>query len=340
MKVGVYYGPGDVRCEERPIPEIGPREILVEMKACGICGSDLMDWYLINRAPLVLGHEPSGIVVKVGEGVDKFKVGDRVFVHHHVSCMACRYCIHGDFTMCDQFRKTHLDPGGFAEYFRVPEPNVKFDTLKLPDEMSFEEATIIEPLACCIRAVNRCNILPGDMVTVIGAGSAGAMITKLSKLSGAAKVIVSDIIDRRLEIVRKFGADVVINPTKEDMGEIVLAETDGYGADVVIVTAPSIKAIESGINVCRKGGLLCLFAPTSPEEALHVRPHKLFFSEIKIISSYSTTHIETRMALNMIRTRTIDAREFITHRFKLEEISKAYKVAKSMEGLKVIVLNE
>ncbi len=180
MRVAVYYSHEDIRCEDWPIPSISRGEILVEMRACGLCGSDLMEWYLKDRAPLVLGHEPSGIVAKAGDG-SKFSVGDRVFVHHHVPCMSCHYCVRGSFTMCEQFRRTHLDPGGFAEFFRVPAANVRFDTLKLPENISFEEATFIEPLGCCIRAIKRVNLEVGDIVAVIGAGPAGIMLGLLSR---------------------------------------------------------------------------------------------------------------------------------------------------------------
>ena len=142
MKVAMYYDKEDIRTEEMATPEVGEDEVLVEMKACGICGSDLMDWYLKSRAPLVLGHEPAGIIAKKGRKVQSFDIGDRVFVHHHVACLACHYCLHGDYTLCEQFHSTHIEPGGFAEYFKVPAPNLQIDTLKIPEIMSFEEATL------------------------------------------------------------------------------------------------------------------------------------------------------------------------------------------------------
>lgn len=340
MKAAIYYSPQDIRLEEIPAPEIGEDEVLVEMKACGICGSDLMDWYLKSRAPLVLGHEPAGIIVKAGSKVEEFSVGDRVFVHHHAACLTCHYCTRGDYTLCEQFHKTHIDPGGFAECFRVPARNLKIDTLKIPETLSFEEATLIEPVGCCIRALRKSNIQAGDTVTVIGAGTTGIIHTVLSKFFGATKTIVSDLIDYRLQMAKKFEADITVNPENEDLEAVVKAETDGIGADLVVVTAPSIEAIKVGLNVCRKGGNLCLFAPTRPGKYLQVSPKELFFSEIQIIPSYSTSHLETRTALELIKSDRIEVKELITHRFKLADTAKAFKTAlENRESLKVIVWN-
>lgn len=341
MKAAMYHGPDDIRIEEMPTPKFSPDEILVEMKACGICGSDLMHWYLKNRAPLVIGHEPAGIIAKTGRKVEQFKVGDRVFVHHHVACLKCHYCSRGDFTLCEQFRQTNIHPGGFAEYFRVPAPNLQLDTLKIPDDVSFEEATLIEPVACCLRAQTRFNIRPEDTVVIIGAGPSGIIHTILSESRGAAKTIVSDIIDYRLEMAKRFGADLTINPQNENLIEKVKEATNGRGADLVIVTAPYAEALSEGLNMCRKGGTICVFAPSLPSEYVSISPHKLFFSEIKIIPSYSTSHVETRTALKLIQTGKIKAKELITHRFPLSQTSEAFKIAeKDKQCLKVVVLNE
>jgi L-iditol 2-dehydrogenase len=341
MKAAVYYSQKDIRVEEMPTPEIGEDEILVEMKACGICGSDLMEWYLKTRAPLVLGHEPAGIIAKKGNRVKGFNVGDRVFVHHHVACLKCYYCLHGDYTLCEQFHGTNIKPGGFAEYFKVPAPNLQIDTLKIPDSLSFDEATLIEPVGCCLKALKECSIQRGDSVAIIGAGATGIIHTALSKVCDAAKTIVSDLIDYRLGMAKKFGADVVVNPKNEDLGEVVKAETDGRGVDIAVVTAPSLEAYKAGLAVCRKGGKLCVFAPTKPTEYLQISPKELFFSEIQIIPSYSTSHLETRMALELIASGKLKVKDLITHRFRLVDIAEAFKTAlESKESLKVIVLNE
>jgi L-iditol 2-dehydrogenase len=341
MKVAMYYSQNDVRIEEMPKPEIGEDEVLVEMRACGLCGSDLMDWYLKSRAPLVLGHEPAGVVAEKGKRVKGFDVGDRVFVHHHVACLACHYCKHGDYTLCEQFHNTNIKPGGFAEYFRVPTPNLQGDTLKIPETVSFEEATFIEPVGCCLRALKKCGVQKDDSVAIIGAGATGIIHTVLSKIFGASKAVVSDLIDYRLKVAKKFGADVVINPEDEDLAKVIKAETGGMGVDVAVVTAPSLEAYKAGLSVCRKGGKLCVFAPTDPGKHLQISPKELFFSEIKIISSYSTSHLETREALELINSGRINVRELITHRFPLRDTAKAFETAlKDKQSLKVIVLNE
>jgi L-iditol 2-dehydrogenase len=341
MKVAMYYSQQDIRIEEIPIPEIGDDEILVEMKACGICGSDLMDWYLKSRAPLVLGHEPTGTIAKKGRKVESVSLDDRVFVHHHVACLTCHYCVRGDYTLCEQFHSTNIKPGGLAEYFRVPAMNLQMDTLKIPSGLSFEEATFIEPVGCCVRAIRKCNIQKGDSVAVIGAGATGLIHVTLSKIYGAAKTIVSDLVDFRLRFAERFGADVAINPKHQDLTEVVKAETGGRGVDLAIVTAPSLEAYKAGMDACRKGGKLCIFAPTRPGKLLQVSPKELFFSEIQIVPSYSTSHLETRMALQLLESGKIAVKELITNRFKLVETAKAFRTAlESRESLKVIVLDE
>jgi len=341
MKVAMYYGLDDIRIEDKPKPRIEPDEVLVEMKACGVCGSDLMDWYLRTRAPLVLGHEPAGIIVETGKSVKGFKVGDRVFSHHHVACLTCHYCINGDYTMCPQFGQTRIEPGGFAEYFKVPAPNLQIDTLKLPRNLSYEEATLIEPVGCCIRAQNKANIRKGDSVAIIGAGPSGIIHAMLARLSGASQILITDLVDYRLKMAKRLGADLTIIPKQENLLGKVKEATEGRGADVVIVTAPNVKAIEDGIQIVCRGGKLLLFAPAQPNEYARLSPHRLFFSEITVIPSYSVSHVETRAALQLISSGKIKAKELITHRFPLSRTSDAFQTAaKSKECLKVTVLNE
>ena len=341
MKAAVYYSLNNVIIQDVPIPKIGVNEILVEMRACGICGSDLMEWYLKTRAPLVLGHEPAGVVAKVGSKADGFEEGDRVFAHHHVACLNCYYCRHGAFTLCEKFATTRLEPGGFAEYFKVPMPNLCADTLKIPQELSFEEATLIEPVGCCLRALSKCRVQPADSVVVVGAGASGIIFTMLLKTLSASQVIVTDFVDYRLKAARVAGADLTVNLEQEVLSDSVKKATDGRGADLVIVTAPNTSAYLAGVELCRKGGTLCAFAPTAPREFMRLSLNKLFFSEIKLVPSYSTSHIETRTALRLIQTRKMDAKKLITHRFPLGKVAEAFQtVVKSKECVKVVVLNE
>jgi len=341
MKAAVYYRLDDIRIEETQKPKIDADEVLVEMRACGVCGSDLMEWYLEKRAPLVLGHEPAGVITEVGSEAQGFHEGDRIFAHHHVACLTCHYCRRGDYTICEKFSKTHLEPGGFAEYFKVPSDNLRIDTLKIPSKVSFEEATLIEPIACGLRAVRKCAIQHGDTVAIIGAGPAGIINTMLARLSGASQIVVSDVIDYRLMSARKFGADNTINAQNEDLAGKMKDLTEDRGADVVMVTAPTVKAYSSAFEVCRKGGTICVFAPTSPEQTIPISPQRLFSQEIKIVPSYSTSHLETRMALKLISSGRIDAEALITHHFPLSRAAEAFQTAaKSKECLKVVILNE
>lgn len=341
MKAAVYYDRNDIRIEEKKRPTIKEHEILVQTRACGVCGSDLMDWYIKPRAPIVLGHEPVGVVAKKGREVREVEVADRVFVHHHVACMKCHYCLRGDFTLCDQFHNTHIVPGGFAEYFRVPYQNLKIDTLKIPDDVSDEEAIFIEPMGCCLRALRKCGIQIGDIVAVLGCGVTGIMHVALSKLFGASTVVASDFFDHRLKVAREFGADIVVNARDERISKIVESVSNGMGCDVAMVTAPNIEAYSGGLSLLRKGGILCVFAPTEPEKSLPISPKELFFSEAKIIPAYSTSHVETREALELIRNKKIDVRRLVTHRFALGDISEAFRTAREdTTSLKVVVLNE
>ncbi len=337
MKVARYYARQDVRVEEVPVPQIGPGELLVQTKACGLCGSDLMEWYVEKKAPEVLGHEPAGIVAEVGEEVTAFEVGDRVFVHHHVPCFTCHYCTRGNYTLCQTFKATHLDPGGFAEYFRVPAMNVQRDVLKLPPDMSFEQGTQIEPLATCIRGIERANIQPGDTVVVIGAGVTGLMNMQLANIYGAGKVLITDFAPFRLEMARQLGADHAIN-AQDDVLSVIEDSNEGRKADVVIVTAGSIKAMEQGVSVAGGGSTVLLFAPSSPEATLPVSPFQLLFSEITLVSTYSCSHVETRQALKFIHGGRVRVEELVTHRFDLTGVGEAISLAaEAGESMKILI---
>jgi len=341
MKVAMYYSLDDIRIQDMPKPNIGSHEVLVEMKACGVCGSDLMEWYLRGRAPLVLGHEPAGVIVEAGKKVKGFKIGDRIFAHHHVADLKCYYCQRGDYTLCPRFAQTHIEPGGFAEYFKVPAPNLQIDTFKIPDAMSFEEATLIEPVGCCIRAQNKVGIQKGVIVAIIGAGPSGIIHAMLAKISGVGQVLITDLVDYRLKMAQRLGADLAVNPLHENLVDRVKEATENRGADVVIVTAPNTKAVEDGVQIVRRGGKLLLFAPTQPDQFARLSPHRLFFSEISVVPSYSVSHVETRQALRLISSGKIKAKELITHRFPLSRTLEAFQTAaKNKECLKVVVLNE
>jgi L-iditol 2-dehydrogenase len=337
MKVARYYSRDDIRVEEVPVPAIGPGEILVRVAACGLCGSDLMQWYVEEKAPTVLGHEPVGVVTEVGKGVEAFEPGDRVFVHHHVPCCTCHYCLRGNYTLCATFKATHLDPGGFAEYIRVPAPNVERDVLVLPPEMSFDAASLIEPVATCIRGIERTGIQTGDTVIVLGAGVTGLIHLQLARLYGAGTIVITDFSAFRLEMARQLGADLALDARQDVLGAL-LAANEGRKADVVIVTAGSIQAMVQGIDLAGGGATVLLFAPSPPGVDLPISPHHLLFSEITVVSSYSCAPAETRQALKLIQLGRIHSRELITHRFGLSGVGQAIELAnQAAESAKILI---
>ncbi|MEM3109031.1 MAG: zinc-dependent dehydrogenase, partial [Candidatus Bathyarchaeia archaeon] len=324
MKAAVLHGPHDVRVDEVPVPEVSSGEILVRMKACGVCGTDVEKMHGKFITPPRLGHEVTGEVVEVGDKVEDVQVGDRVFVHHHVPCYKCHYCRHGDYTMCKEFPETNLDPCGFAEYFRVPEVNVaRGAVLKLPSSIDFEKGTLIEPTACCIRGLSRSRLNVGDDALVIGAGPIGLTMVSLLRFYGAHTIIVSEVLDFRLRAAEEFGADYVVNPTLEDLKGKVLEATEGRGADLVITAFGGSKAIVQGLECVRKGGQILLFGAPPRGEILSYDVSKIFINEIRIIPSYSTTEIETAIAAKLLDKYLKNMEKLITHRFPLGETPQA-----------------
>jgi L-iditol 2-dehydrogenase len=338
MRVVEYHANDDIRLVEQPVPEIGPGELLIQMNACGICASDVMEWYMQPRAPLYPGHEPVGTVVSVGEGVEQFVPGQRVFFHHHVPCMTCHFCQRGSFSQCATFRRTRLYPGGLAEYVRVPAQNVQLDVLPLPDDLSFETATLIEPLACCIRGIQRANIQPGDRVLVLGAGSNGLMLAQLARQRGAIRVMISDPITYRRERALEAGIDRAFDPQTQPLLDQVLAANDGLKPDIVIVTPSHVSVMRQGVELVGPGGTVLFFAPPPPTEELTLTPNYLFFQEITLRTSYSAGPYETRQALDLLQSGRIRPETIITHRFALQDAAEAFRmVAQPGSALKVVI---
>ena len=260
MRVAMYYNNRDVRLEEMAVPKIGPGELLVRICASGICGSDLMEWYRIKKAPLVLGHEIAGEVVDAGKGVEHFRPGDRVFACHHVPCGKCRYCLAGHASVCDTLRTTHFDPGGFAEFVRVPKINVDLGTFRLPDEITFDEGSFIEPLACVVRAQRFARLNGGQTVLVIGSGISGLLHIQLARARGATRIVASDISEFRLKAAIEFGADATIHGT-EDVPARLRDLNDGRLADVVIVCTGAMPAMHQRYYFLRRPppALMCRY---------------------------------------------------------------------------------
>jgi len=338
MRVAMYYSNRDVRLEEMPVPQIGSGEVLMRVEASGICGTDLLEWYRRHKAPLVLGHEVAGVIAEVGEGVEKYKEGDRICAAHHVPCNTCHYCLSGHHTVCDTLRRTNFDPGGFAEYVRLPRINVDQGIFPLPDGVSFEEATFIEPLACVLRGQRLAHLQPGQSVLVVGSGVAGLLHIQLARDSGACYIMATDIVNYRLEAARKFGADVAIH-AEEYPPAYLRRAAGGRLADLVIICSGAASAIAQALESVERGGTVLFFAPTEPGVSIPISVNDLFWrNEITLNSSYGGSPGDYAAALELMQAGKIRVREMITHRLGLAEIELGFKlVARAQDSLKVVI---
>jgi len=336
LRVAVYYNNNDVRLEEMPIPSIGQDELLVRVDASGICGSDVMEWYRIMRAPLVLGHEIAGTVAEVGKEVTKYKVGDRVFVSHHVPCNTCNYCLSGHHTVCDTLRSTNFDPGGFAEYLRVPAINVDRGVFLLPDEMSLDEGVFIEPLACVYRGQRMAGIKPGQSVLVIGSGITGLLHIKLEAALGAGSIFATDINPYRLDMASKYGTQVI--NVQDNVPERLMELNDGRLADVVIICTGAVPAITQALASVERGGTILFFASPEPGVTIPLPVFDLWKNELSIVNSYGASPLDITHAIDLINVGRVEVTDMITHRFGLADTGKGFKlVAGAGESMKVIV---
>ena len=337
MRVAMYYNNRDVRLEELPVPKIGAGELLIRTRASGICGSDLMEWYRIKKAPLVLGHEITGEVVEVGEKIEDFKIGDRVFSAHHVPCGQCRYCLDGHQSVCDLLRTTHFDPGGFAEYIRVPRINVELGTLRIPDAMSFDEGSFIEPLACVVRAQRFARVRAGQTVLVIGSGISGLLHIQLARARGADRIIATDISDYRLKAAQQFGADATIDGA-EDVPARLRDLNQGRRADVVIVCTGAMAAIRQAIKAVDRGGTLLFFAPTAAGVDVPIPLFDFWRDEINVLTSYAGSGDDLKESLELIRDRKVRVADMVTHRLPLAQAGLGFQLmAGGQDSIKVIL---
>lgn len=337
MRVAVYYNNQDVRLEERPIPKIGPGELLIKVKASSICGSDVMEWYRAEKAPLVLGHEITGDVVEVGSGAGSFKNSDRVFVSHHVPCNACYYCARGHHTACETLHTTNYDPGGFSEYIRVPKMNVERGVYLLPDAVSYEAGTFIEPLACVVRAQRLARIQPKSTVLVLGSGISGLLHIKLARALGAVLVVATDVGEYRMKAAQKSGANAVFR-ADEDVSARLRALNDGRLADCVIVCTAAPAAFVQALNLIDRGGTIVFFAPTEPGVDVPLPVADLWRNEVTLMTSYGAAPEDLKQALDLIASRKVRVEDMITHRLPLEKIAEGFRlVARADESIKVIM---
>lgn len=337
MKVAMYYNNKDVRVEEMPVPEIGRKELLVKMRACGICGSDVMEWYRLKTAPRVLGHEMTGDIVKVGEEVKGYKVGDRVFVSHHVPCGKCRYCLNDQHTLCDTLHSTNFYPGGFSEYIRVPAINVEKGTFVLPDNISYEMGTFIEPLGCVVRGMRIARFKKGQTMLVIGSGITGLLHIKLAKAMGAKLIIATDINEYRLKKAREMGADLVLHASDDIAGEIKKIN-DGYLPDMVVTCTGAPQAVNQAINLVGRGGTILFFAPTEPGLDIPFPLFELWNKGVTMVSTYAAAPRDIEEAIELLSSGRVRVEDMITHRLPLDEVQKGFDlVAGAKDSIKVII---
>jgi L-iditol 2-dehydrogenase len=335
MKVAVYYNNADIRIEERPISTISPNEILVKMKASGICGTDVMEWYRIKKAPRVLGHEMAGEIVEVGKNVTGFKEGDRVFVSHHVPCHRCHYCAQGKYTACESLHSGNYDPGGFSEYIRVPEENVRQGTFLLPDTLTFEDGAMIEPLACAIAGQNQLALKKEQTALIIGSGVSGILHIQLSKMKGA-KVIATDINEYRMNKAMDFGADRVYD-ARQYSEKTLKNINDDQLADIVIVCAAAKQAIDHALSSVDRKGTILFFAV--PQNDICIPSQQFWRDEITTAFSYGAGPDDLLAAIEMIRSGAINAGKMVTHRVTLSEIMQGFKlVSEAGDSQKVVVV--
>jgi L-iditol 2-dehydrogenase len=339
MRVAMYYNNKDIRLEEVPTPTISENEMLLKVHASGICGSDVMEWYRIDKAPLVLGHEIGAEVVEVGTNVTQYKVGDRVCASHHVPCNQCRYCQRGDHTVCETIRRTNFDPGGFAEFVRLPAINVNHGVYALPEKVKYEDATFTEPLACVLRGQRRAGgIKKGDAVLVLGCGIAGLLHIKLAKAMGASLIAATDVNQYRLTAARKFGADLTID-AKRFKPSFLGDYNERRMADMVIVATGAIPAFEQGLASVEQGGTLLLFAPTKDDVDIPLPVNKYFWrGDRNITTSYAASPDDHLEALELVSSGKVTVKDMVTHRFGLEETIKGFQlVAEAGDSIKVMI---
>lgn len=332
MKCAVLYSFADIRIEEKPKPQLGAGELLIRTRACGICSGDVLGWYIERKAPLVLGHEPAGEIVAIGSGAKAqgeeeraFVVGDRVFVHHHAPCLACAACASADYVQCDRWRATAIDPGGMAEYFRVPADNVT-DTLLLPDNVSFVDASLIEPLACVVKSLRRGGVGAGDCVLVIGLGVMGQLHVLAARALGAI-VFATDLIEERRSLAERNGASTV-RP----------GEAQNVQADIVICGPGTTRALHEALRAVRPGGTVVMFTPLDPSDALTVDAERFYFKDLRLVASYSCGPNDTREALGMIARGIVSAEKLGAVTFSLERVAEAYKALAESRIVKPIVV--
>ncbi len=335
MKAALVKSVDDVAVVTRDVPSIGDGELLVAMKAVGICGSDTTGWYVGAKGPSVLGHEPAGVVVAAGKGT-RFEADDRVVVHHHAACGRCRYCLAGEDVQCAEWKKNRLDPGGLAEYVRVEAAAVRADVVLLPDEVSFEDGALVEPVACAVKAVRRAAVRRGDTAAVIGLGANGIMLGLVARAAGAWQLLGCDPDPARRAHALRLGFDRVVSPEEDFFSKVKRGDRDG--TDVVFVLPTVESAVVSAVAAAGPAGRVVFYSPVAPSKTWTLSPHSMYLRDLSLLFSYSSGARDLAEALHLIRRGVVRSSDLVTHRVPLENAAEAFRLAR--EGgdvLKVMV---
>ena len=342
MKSASVKEPSVISVDDVDKPQLTSGDVLVQMHACGICGSDLEKVFgQYGQPSMRLGHEPSGIILDVGSDVTKFKKGDRVFTHHHVPCYDCHYCNHGNETMCQKYYETNLSPCGLSEEYVVPAWNVSHGgVLKISDSLSYEEAAMIEPLACCVRAWTKFTHMDGDSVAIFGVGPTGMMHVMLAHAKKFAKIFCFDVNDFRLDFAKKFNITDSISSMDENRKQKILDNTGGQGVDVAIVATSSLKALDDAIDMTRKGGTVMMFGVPSKGAKLDLDVSKIYSKEITLVTSYAASDSDTKEALHLIESSQIDVKQLITHTYSISDSQKAFDHARTGDNAMKIIITK
>jgi L-iditol 2-dehydrogenase len=332
VKAAVYRGANDLRIEDVPVPEVGKGEMLVRVDACGICGTDIKKIRKgLLPGPRVFGHEISGTVVRLGPGPSRFREGERVALHHHIPCGSCFYCQQAAYAQCEGYKRNGttagFEPagGGFAEYVKALDWIVERGAIRVPEGVLSEEAVFVEPVNTCLKAVRKAEIRKGETVLVVGQGPIGLLLMQLARRAGA-EVLVSDLMPDRLEMGRRLGADVTLDPA-DDVPRQVRALTAGRGADCSFLAAVGMPAFNQAVGATRPAGRIMVFAATSSGETAEVDLGALCASEKEIRTSYSASVDVQDLAARLVFEREIHVRELVTHRLPLREVAEAVDLA-------------
>ena len=340
MKTASVKAPSIISVDDSDVPHVNSGDILVQMKACGICGSDLEKVFgKYGKTSMRLGHEPAGTITSVGDDVSNFKVGDRVFTHHHVPCYSCHLCLHGNETICKKYSETNLSPCGLSEQYLVPEWNVSHGgVLKLPGHVSFEEAAMIEPLACCVRSWKKLSYLENDSVAIFGVGPTGMMHVMLAQEKKFGKIFCLDVNDFRLNFAKQFGITESIHSNDPERKQKILEHTDNRGVDLAIIATSNLKALADAIDLVRNGGSIMMFGVPSKGDIIEIDMSEIYSKEISLFTSYAASDDDTKVALEMISVSKINVKKLITHTYSIDDSQKAFDHARTgQNAMKIII---